>query len=828
MNWLKQAFDGLMEFLNNAGEAIGTILGFVSVQEAVTELGIAAFVTLLSLICNLVISAACGAMEILGGASVKFFSPDIGSGASSFEVLFGSLDWIFEVFRVLGFALLFFIAISSLVKMTTSPAHTGDTPFGLVTGIVLSGALIYMGPSVVMIAQSLFNKIYTYLFKFFSADFADLNFNIFAFTLQDIANNNLFDLNKADQIQSLVVLVVMMFMLAIIAFKFIGYLYEVAIRYVIMAILVVTSPAAFALSASRNTRASFTKWVRMVASQLLLLIFNVIFLGAFFQAVNSFPAAHNLLSGKATNEFVTVILWCVLIYGCLHVGAKIDSYLCSLGLNVAQTGSVMMVSLFSELIDTGQMYIGKHGRFSIRNSSSAPGEIFQSAVGAAKYGVRAFDRWSETHPKSGKRVIQRGKNGGVDISSVNEAVHTMRAGEKIKDPEVGRAVISSLRGFPPKLTNALEPSACTIRYGGIIFDLPSRGNPKRGARGGPSESTKVEPSPAPSSSIILVPHDTLSSAPGYGPGEDGMILAARSSRNVTIDGVKYMAFASGPQAAEFLTSNRRMDSYMAETYGDRGKDYRIVKEKQNGEVVSTGIYVATETLENGRMVAHEYAPRCRYSPQENKVASLETIGGMEYWHMSSTFAAKDGHIVVQAENPAMPNSTPHSSAWFNDEFPGIKQFPADKNYTPAAQIEMPLPGTSSSCYITQLTRQEADGRISNNLYLVPSACVTLTNKAQIADTVYAKNGAEYYIVQTAHPESAFVPRNETSTYYYQHGFVEHEFPMEEIERILSATELQRTAYQKSKSQKNDGSQKYRQEKESRQDEGKSKKKGGKD
>ncbi len=63
----------------------------------------------------------------------------------------------------------------------------------------------------------------------------------------------------------------------IIMFKVFKLLLEIAERYVILAMLTITAPLAFAMGGSKSTSEIFTGWCRMFGSMCLLMVTNVIF-----------------------------------------------------------------------------------------------------------------------------------------------------------------------------------------------------------------------------------------------------------------------------------------------------------------------------------------------------------------------------------------------------------------------------------------------------------------------------------------------------------------------------------------------------------------------
>ena len=118
-------------------------------------------------------------------------------------------------------------------------------------------------------------------------------------------------------------------------------LLETVERYIVVGVLCYTSPLAFSMGGSKTTNTVFKSWCRMVGSQLLLLVMNVWFLRGFASSMGQFIAN----GGALTTGKGSIFLWmfCALAY--LKCAQRFDSYLASIGLNVAQTGSSMGMEL---------------------------------------------------------------------------------------------------------------------------------------------------------------------------------------------------------------------------------------------------------------------------------------------------------------------------------------------------------------------------------------------------------------------------------------------------------------------------------------------------
>lgn len=121
--------------------------------------------------------------------------------------------------------------------------------------------------------------------------------------------------------------------------------FEIYERYVILAVLYLFCPLAFATLVAKKGEI-FKNYCWMVGSQFILMCSNLVFLGAFMAAwYNVLNKGAPSMDGKDvyffkdSQSFVTTML---LLIGWLLVGQKMDELLRSLGLSAAQTGSGIM------------------------------------------------------------------------------------------------------------------------------------------------------------------------------------------------------------------------------------------------------------------------------------------------------------------------------------------------------------------------------------------------------------------------------------------------------------------------------------------------------
>ena len=124
----------------------------------------------------------------------------------------------------------------------------------------------------------------------------------------------------------------------------------------------------------------------MVGSQLLLLTMNVWFLRGFSTSVGQFIGN----GGALSNGNGSIFLWLFCALAFLKTAQRFDSYLASLALNVAQTGSSMgMEMLMAARVLSGAASGAKSagkafhspgsGSWSTASSAGTPGSSFATA-----------------------------------------------------------------------------------------------------------------------------------------------------------------------------------------------------------------------------------------------------------------------------------------------------------------------------------------------------------------------------------------------------------------------------------------------------------------
>lgn len=112
----------------------------------------------------------------------------------------------------------------------------------------------------------------------------------------------------------------------ILGFQLIKLFFEIAERYVVVAVLTLLCPVGLAMGGSRSTKDICTGFMRCYASMIVMMVMNVLFLKLILSALSTMPTG------------VMVLPWCLLVVGIAKTARKADNLIAKIGLNPASTG----------------------------------------------------------------------------------------------------------------------------------------------------------------------------------------------------------------------------------------------------------------------------------------------------------------------------------------------------------------------------------------------------------------------------------------------------------------------------------------------------------
>lgn len=185
----------------------------------------------------------------------------------------------------------------------------------------------------------------------------------------------------------------------IIMFKVFRLLLEIAERYVILAVLTITAPLAFAMGGSKSTSEIFSGWCRMFGSMCTLMVTNVIFFKMLLSVLSTVPTG------------LDIIPWIVLILTIVKVARKADAIITRIGLNPAITGDSL-----------GRGLPGALTYAVVRTTASQITKTFGKPTGKGGQGA------APNTPTGGPRT--GGPFGGQSTAGYTASYHTQKASQQ--------------------------------------------------------------------------------------------------------------------------------------------------------------------------------------------------------------------------------------------------------------------------------------------------------------------------------------------------------------------------------------------------------------
>lgn len=217
------------------------------------------------------------------------------------------VDEIMQILLAVGWALLIGnLVFQALKSMAVGLGFEGEDPKLLFARTFVLAFLLLASPQICEIGLSMTSKIIELL------------------QIPDAVNVTFVDESVFGAIGAAWLLVIIFGI--IVMFKVFKLLLEIAERYVILAMLTITAPLAFAMGGSKSTSEIFTGWCRMFGSMCLLMVTNVIFFKMLLSVLATVPSG------------LDVLPWIVLILTIVKVARKADAIVTRIGLNPAITG----------------------------------------------------------------------------------------------------------------------------------------------------------------------------------------------------------------------------------------------------------------------------------------------------------------------------------------------------------------------------------------------------------------------------------------------------------------------------------------------------------
>ena len=314
--------------------------------------------------------------ELLDAVSGLFLDA-LGTDMAAMEGYFPFAVKAFQIMQYSAWAVLFLVVTWQLFRVFGGPVTDAEDPWGLLARGCLSAFLIAYAKEIFGTVLSVAAAPYTALMD------VEMENEDFTFVgIEKALRNGLETILASATVVGLLLIVILMLALGWNYFKL---LLETVERYIVVGVLCYTSPLAFSMGASKATLPVLKSWCQMVGSQLLLLVMNVWFLRGFASSAGQYIGnGGELGSGRGS-----VFLWLFCALAFLKTAQRSDSYLSSLGLSVAQTGSNMGLELLVAARAVGGMGSARTAGSVFGTAAAAHGAsaAYGSAAGAAAGGA---------------------------------------------------------------------------------------------------------------------------------------------------------------------------------------------------------------------------------------------------------------------------------------------------------------------------------------------------------------------------------------------------------------------------------------------------------
>lgn len=320
-------------------------------------------------VANWVASIAAQLMDAVSG----LFLQTLGTDMTVMEEYFPFVTKAYQTMQYTAWTVLALIVLWQLFRALGGPITEAENPWHLVLRGAMFSVLIGYAKPIFDMLLNIAKAPYTSLME------VSMTAEDFTFAgLEQTLTNGLVTIVAS---VSIVGTILMLIMLIALGWNYFKLLLETVERYIVVGVLCYTSPLAFSMGGAKATNQVFKSWCRMVGSQLLMLVMNVWFLRGFASSVGQFIAN----GGATTNGSGSIFLWtfCALAY--LKCAQRFDSYLASMGMNVAQTGSSMAM----EMMMAARVIIGASGGAKSAGSVFSRGGSTATGTGAAASGFAA-------------------------------------------------------------------------------------------------------------------------------------------------------------------------------------------------------------------------------------------------------------------------------------------------------------------------------------------------------------------------------------------------------------------------------------------------------
>lgn len=330
-------------------------------------------------------------ISALGDLFDKFVSvlPTIMSmNLSRYLVAFPILANAYTVLKGFAYGLLAIIAGTALAKFWVggvSGERASDTPMGVLLRSAMAAAMISMGGYLLQLIVHLGSTAYDAMAAInvegHGFEYAKF-FGVLAKSMFNMIPGNVGGQvsNVKNGSEDLALSVLSLIVLLLLFRNMISLLIEVAERYLMVGILVFTSPIVYPTMASRDTSQIMRRWLSMFIGCVFQMSISVLFLKLVLSGMmNMTGAGTNMFDSDGYGPVVQLIL----VLAMCKIAQRTDTYLQQLGIGVPTTGGNLLEDMLGVFHTVGRVANSARGRV-----QSGGGNGSGAILGAAPSGGR--------------------------------------------------------------------------------------------------------------------------------------------------------------------------------------------------------------------------------------------------------------------------------------------------------------------------------------------------------------------------------------------------------------------------------------------------------
>ena len=300
------------------------------------------------------------AMASLLEGFINAFMGALNMDLGTYLQLFPMLESVYSVLQIIGVGLVAIIAGKKLALFATGTIESSndqETPLGILFRSLGAAAAIFLGGYLLAILVKLGTIPYEYFRDYNAAGevakeaanqpikFGEILINIvkggnviLGGAAGVVANEAIDAATGNTQDFDLVLALFEFFVIILIVINLFKLAVEVCERYLMVGLLVFTSPIVYSTLATRESSQIFKKWFSMFISSLIMMSSSVIFLKLIISGVANLGATVEGSDGDGGTFFIRLLL----IVALTKIAQRVDSYLQQIGLNAATTGGNML------------------------------------------------------------------------------------------------------------------------------------------------------------------------------------------------------------------------------------------------------------------------------------------------------------------------------------------------------------------------------------------------------------------------------------------------------------------------------------------------------